>query len=614
MPRDPDSSALPGPAQRGVRRFRERQISASAVRACRAASGLLRSELDRDTAVRDAYAGREPCRGTGHRARRSIALGLAFGERWFAVNTQPFAEARAQRNLENQGFRTFMPRRRKMLRHARKLTAVEAPLFPRYLFIAFDPRRDQWRKINSTFGVSRLVMRGEAPHPVPDGVIEALIAVTVDGGIVDLAAKIAGRQPGAGNGGSVCRPAGEARTARRFRSRLHSARNTGPAGPGRQHERRNLMPARLTSRAVSAIRAGADVVLCRGLAAAGFRRGRAICQPVRSRNGAGRAARLPYRADQRRRATDRFRTRRRRSRNRPPAGHCLRQVAIRRSPLVDVARLHASARGRSFAGATSYKAELLFTGAPPFFLYFAVLAKLIRRVRLTYRITDFYPEVLIAEFGGRHRFLSLLQRTTWLLRRQAVDRFEVLGLDQRRLLIEGGIGADRIRVRRDISPVVVTGSEPALPRPPELANCKILLYSGNCGVAHEIETVIAGLARHHRDGSGRFGLWLNATGRNADKLEAGLRNAGVPVARGKTVPLDQLAGSADGCGRASGDIAAAIFRYCPAVKNLCVSGDAAAHRVCRPAKLGRTLSVSCRRAGLLSAGKSGRPRRLRGRS
>jgi hypothetical protein len=189
----------------------------------------------------------------------------------------------------------------------------------------------------------------------------------------------------------------------------------------------------------------------------------------------------------------------------------------------------------------SYKAELLFTGAPPFFLYFAVLAKLLRRVRLTYRITDFYPEVLIAEFGDRHRLLSLLQRTTWVLRR-LVDRFEVLGLDQHRLLIAGGIGADRITIRRDISPVVVTGSEPALPRPPELANCKVLLYSGNCGAAHEIETVIAGLARHHREGSGRFGLWLNATGRNADRLEARLRDAGVPVARGRTVPLDQLAG------------------------------------------------------------------------
>jgi len=133
--------------------------------------------------------------GSGTVPTDTIALGLACGERWFAVNTQPFAEARAHRNLTNQGFRTFMPRRRKMVRHARKLSAVEAPLFPRYLFIAFDPRRDQWRKVNSTFGVSHLVMLGEAPHPVPEGVIEALIAITMDGGIVDLAKRLQAGSP-----------------------------------------------------------------------------------------------------------------------------------------------------------------------------------------------------------------------------------------------------------------------------------------------------------------------------------------------------------------------------------------------------------------------------------
>jgi hypothetical protein len=190
---------------------------------------------------------------------------------------------------------------------------------------------------------------------------------------------------------------------------------------------------------------------------------------------------------------------------------------------------------------TSYKAELLFTGAPPFFLYFAIAAKLVRRVRLTYRITDFYPEALIAAFGGRHPFLLLLQWGTWLLRRHVVDRFEVLGLDQHRLLVEGGIDANRITLRRDTSPVTITGSELA-PRPAELTNRKVLLYSGNCGASHEIDTVIAGLVRHHRDGNGRFGLWLNATGHNADRLEAELRNADIPVARGRTVPLHQLGG------------------------------------------------------------------------
>ena len=112
--------------------------------------------------------------------------GLAAGERWFAVNTLPFGETRAQRNLENQRFRTFMPKRRKTLRHARRMTTVEAPFFPRYLFLVMDPRRDQWRRVNGTFGVARLVMRGDAPHPVPRGVVEALVASADAGGVLDL--------------------------------------------------------------------------------------------------------------------------------------------------------------------------------------------------------------------------------------------------------------------------------------------------------------------------------------------------------------------------------------------------------------------------------------------
>ena len=103
------------------------------------------------------------------------AARLDESERWYAVHSQPFAENRAAGQLSDQGFRIYMPRRRRTVRHARKLRTVEAPLFPRYLFVALDLNRDQWRKVNSTFGVSRLVMRGEQPQPVPLGVVEALI-------------------------------------------------------------------------------------------------------------------------------------------------------------------------------------------------------------------------------------------------------------------------------------------------------------------------------------------------------------------------------------------------------------------------------------------------------
>ena len=106
---------------------------------------------------------------------------LPGGPRWFAVHSLPHREAGAQRQLENQGFHTFLPRCLKARRHARKLENVLAPIFPRYLFVVLDLDRDRWRSVNGTFGVARLVMMaGNRPQPVPRGVVEGLIA-WVDG-------------------------------------------------------------------------------------------------------------------------------------------------------------------------------------------------------------------------------------------------------------------------------------------------------------------------------------------------------------------------------------------------------------------------------------------------
>jgi transcription elongation factor/antiterminator RfaH len=111
-------------------------------------------------------------------------------ERWYAVHTLPFTERRAEGQLQRQGFRTFQPKRHKTVRHARKLSTVEAPFFPRYLFIVLDLARHQWRSVNGTFGVSRLVMRGDQPHPVPHGVVEALIAAADARGILQFRDKL----------------------------------------------------------------------------------------------------------------------------------------------------------------------------------------------------------------------------------------------------------------------------------------------------------------------------------------------------------------------------------------------------------------------------------------
>jgi transcription elongation factor/antiterminator RfaH len=100
------------------------------------------------------------------------------GLRWYAVYAKPHSESRAQFHLENQSFSTYLPKRLKAVRHARKIKTIKAPFFPRYLFVALDLDRDPWRSVSGTFGVSSLVMAGERPRPVPLGIVEAMIAST----------------------------------------------------------------------------------------------------------------------------------------------------------------------------------------------------------------------------------------------------------------------------------------------------------------------------------------------------------------------------------------------------------------------------------------------------
>ena len=129
-------------------------------------------------------------RSAHYKVAQSKAGTLFDCERWYAVHTLPFAEARAEGQLQRQEFRTFQPKWHKTIRHARRLSTVEAPFFPRYLFIILDLARHRWRTVNGTFGVSRLVMRGDQPHPVPRGVVETLIAATDAGGILQFAPKL----------------------------------------------------------------------------------------------------------------------------------------------------------------------------------------------------------------------------------------------------------------------------------------------------------------------------------------------------------------------------------------------------------------------------------------
>jgi hypothetical protein len=183
--------------------------------------------------------------------------------------------------------------------------------------------------------------------------------------------------------------------------------------------------------------------------------------------------------------------------------------------------------------------EVLFTGSPPFLIHLLAPLNLLLRKRLTYRITDFHPECLMAERAHPSAALHLFHHWTVLLRRR-VHSFEVLGEDQRARLLEIGIRPERIVLKRDPSPVEIPAGTEPLEVPPELAGRVLLLYSGNFGVAHDHETFLEGYRRHHREGSGRVALWLNATGAKADRVAEALRLEDLPFHRSRPVPLEML--------------------------------------------------------------------------
>jgi glycosyltransferase involved in cell wall biosynthesis len=184
---------------------------------------------------------------------------------------------------------------------------------------------------------------------------------------------------------------------------------------------------------------------------------------------------------------------------------------------------------------------ILFTGSPPLLIHLLAPLKPLWRGRLVYRITDFHPECLIAARDRPSSALGLLLGLTNFWRRR-IGGFEVLGLDQRKRLLETGVSEERIALVRDGSPVSFGKDVVAEPLPADLKASCVLLYSGNFGVAHDVATVAEGYRLHHRTGTGRVRLWLSATGAGADELVARFTEQGLPFHKSPPVPLERLAG------------------------------------------------------------------------
>jgi transcriptional antiterminator RfaH len=93
---------------------------------------------------------------------------------WYLICTKPLAEMTAQRQLERQGFATYLPRLVQVVRRRERWVETIGPLFPRYLFLQLEPGRQSLRPAHSTVGVSHVVRFGTRCAVVPDDILAEL--------------------------------------------------------------------------------------------------------------------------------------------------------------------------------------------------------------------------------------------------------------------------------------------------------------------------------------------------------------------------------------------------------------------------------------------------------
>ena len=90
-----------------------------------------------------------------------------MSKEWFILKYKPNSHHLAAKNLNRQGFETFLPLHDTTSRRLSRFINTSKPLFPGYMFIKFDIAESEWHKINSTYGVSRLITFNTTLKSIP---------------------------------------------------------------------------------------------------------------------------------------------------------------------------------------------------------------------------------------------------------------------------------------------------------------------------------------------------------------------------------------------------------------------------------------------------------------
>ena len=98
-----------------------------------------------------------------------------MSKKWYVLQFKKNSHHIASKNLNQQKFKTFLPLHDTTTRKASRFINTVQPLFPGYMFIKFDEAETEWQKINSTYGVSRLITFNSVLKSIPTTFVENLM-------------------------------------------------------------------------------------------------------------------------------------------------------------------------------------------------------------------------------------------------------------------------------------------------------------------------------------------------------------------------------------------------------------------------------------------------------
>src|SRR6185436_7388198 len=94
---------------------------------------------------------------------------------WYALRTKSKFEKASAVSLANKGYQAYLPCYRQRRRWSDRVTEIESPLFPGYVFCRFDVLKRL--PILTTPGVVSIIGVGKEPLAIPDHEIAAVEAI-----------------------------------------------------------------------------------------------------------------------------------------------------------------------------------------------------------------------------------------------------------------------------------------------------------------------------------------------------------------------------------------------------------------------------------------------------